>query len=138
MKNIIQNIVNKNLVSVRKSIDESMADRISIRLIDLKKGIQAEHFSLPLDEERDLVIEAGRFKIVRARVRAGKVQRRKKVATIDGFTMRDGKVTKMSPRERQNRKISQKKARFKRRAKKHQARRSTVRAMRKRKSVGLK
>ena len=135
---IIKNIIEKDFSELRTSIDESLSEKITLRLIDLKKEIQAEKFAIPIDEEQDLIFEAGRFKIVRARVRKGKVLRRHKEATRAGFTMRNGKVTKMSPRERMNRKRSQRKARIKRRAKKNIARRKTKKAMRLRRAIGLK
>lgn len=135
--NIVKHIIEQNLVDFRSSIHESLEDIVEVRMVDLKKHIQAEDFSIPIDEETSLVFEAGRFKIVRARVRAGKILRRHKVATQTGFTMRGGRVHKMAPRERMNRRLSQKKAKYKRRSKKHQTALSTRKAMRKRRSIGL-
>lgn len=60
--------------------------------------------------------EAGTFKIVN-RVRKGRIQRRKKVSTRDQYTYRNGKLTRMSAQERRRRKISQRKAARKRKAK---------------------
>lgn len=136
--NIIENIIDEDLVGLKYLVDESLTDLIELRLLDLKKDIAALHFGMPIDEEYDLVIEAGRFKIVRAKVRAGKILRRHKEATRSGYTMRGGKVTKMSPKERMNRRRSQLKGKRKRKAKANQSRRSTKKAMRKRRMIGLK
>lgn len=135
---IIDQILNKNMTGLYESLDSELSERIQLRIIDLKKNIQAEHYSIPLDEETDLVFEAGRFRIIRAKVRKGKVLRRHKEATRKGFTMRGGKVTKMSPRETLNRRRSQRKARIKRRAKKNIAKRKTKKALRLRRQIGLK
>ena len=122
---ILDQIFNRDMSGLYESLNEELGERIQLRMIDLKKNIQAEHFTIPIDEETDLVFEAGRFRIIRAKVRKGKVLRRHKEATRDGYTMRKGKVTKMSPRERLNRRRSQRKARIKRRAKKNIAKRKT-------------
>ena len=49
-----------------------------------------------------------RVKIVKLRIRNGQVQRRKKVSNVPGFTLRQGKMTRMSPTERRNRKMGAK------------------------------
>lgn len=81
--------------------------------------------------------EAVRVRIVKARVRGGQIQRRKKVSNVKGFTMRGGKLTKMSPRERLNRKLSQRKAKVKRKAKQVRALMKRKRSLRKRQALGL-
>ena len=63
------------------------------------------------------VVRMGRKKLVKARVRGGKVQRRKVVSGVKGYTIRGGKLTRMSSAERLRRRISQRKAKVKRRAK---------------------
>lgn len=86
---------------------------------NLYNGITEQLYELckkVLDEEREIVLDEGRFKIVN-RVRKGKVQRRKRVATKDGYTIRGGKMVRMKPSERRKRKISQKKGSRKRKAK---------------------
>ena len=92
---------------------------------------------------REIIAEAnvqklGRKKLVRARVRGGKVQRRKVVSAVKGYTIRGGKLTKMTSAERQKRKISQRKAKIKRKAKAARALIKRKRSLRKRASIGLK
>ena len=91
---------------------------------------------------REIIAEAnvqkmGRKKLVRARVRGGKVQRRKMVSAVKGYTIRGGKVTRMTSAERMRRKISQRKGKIKRKAKMARALIKRKRSLRKRKSLGL-
>jgi hypothetical protein len=99
--------------------------------------------STVLEVVKQIIAEAnvqklGRKKLVRARVRGGKVQRRKVVSAVKGYTIRGGKLTKMTSAERQKRKISQRKAKIKRKAKAARALIKRKRSLRKRASIGLK
>lgn len=92
---------------------------------------------------REIVAEAnvqkmGRKKIIRARVRGGKVQRRKVVSAVKGYTIRSGKLVRMSPAERRRRKLGQRKGKLKRKAKLARALIKRKRSLIKRKSLGLK
>ena len=80
--------------------------------------------------------EAARVKIVKLRIRNGQVQRRKKVSNIPGMTLRGGKLKRMSPTERRNRKMGAKRAKIKRRAKLQQAIRKRAKSLQKRKRLG--
>jgi len=88
------------------------------------------------------VVRMGRTKIIRARVRTIKgkptVQRRKKFSAVKGYTIRGGKLKRMSSAERLKRRISQRKAKIKRRAKMARALIKRKRSLRRRKSLGLK
>lgn len=88
------------------------------------------------------VVRMGRTKVIRARVRTvgGKpvVQRRKKFSAVKGYTIRGGKVVRMSSAERIKRRISQRKAKIKRRAKAARALIKRKRSMRRRQALGLK
>lgn len=87
-------------------------------------------------ESEDNISEA-RINIVKARIRGGKVQRRKKVSNVPGMTIRDGKLTRMSPAERRRRKMGARKAKIKARAKKSQALRKRKLSLMKRKRLGI-
>ena len=89
-----------------------------------------------LDEAN--VQKMGRVKLIRARIRGGKVQRRKKVSAVKGFTLRGGRLTRMSPQERLKRKRGARRAKIKRRAKASRIRMRYQRALRRRKSLGLR
>ena len=86
-----------------------------------------------IESSRDgILAEAGNRINIDNRVRGGKVQRRKRVSGRDGYTVRDGKLTRMSPEERRNRHRSQVKGARKRRGKNAQANRNRKISMRKR------
>jgi hypothetical protein len=83
------------------------------------------------------VVRMGRKKLVKARVRGGKVQRRKVVSGVKGYTIRGGKLTRMSSAERLRRRIAQRKGKVKRRAKLARALIKRKRSLRRRQSLGL-
>ena len=92
---------------------------------------------------REIIAEAnvqrmGRKKLIKARVRGGKVQRRKVVSAVKGYTIRGGKLTRMSSAERLRRRIAQRKGKVKRRAKLARALIKRKRSLRKRAALGLK
>lgn len=84
----------------------------------------------------DIISEA-RTKIIKARIRNGKVQRRKKVSNVAGYTMRGGELVKMSVHEKINRERGQRLGTVKRKAKLAQALIKRKRSLKKRKSLGL-
>lgn len=107
------------------------------------EDLRQQHYTLheeteQLDEANKNVIKQGRTKVVKARVRGGKVQRRKRVSAVKGYTIRGGKLKRMSMQERIRRKRGQKRGKVKRRAKMARALMKRKRSMRKRASLGLK
>lgn len=84
-----------------------------------------------------LELSEGNFKIVKARVRGGKIQRKKKVSTRPGYTIRGGKLVRMSSKERQKRKMGARKGKVKRKAKAARSMIKRRRSMRKRQSLGV-
>lgn len=82
------------------------------------------------------LLEAARIKVVKLRIRNGQVQRRKKVSNVPGFTLRGGKLQRMSPTERRRRKLGAKRAKIKRRAKIQQIVRKRARSIKQRKRLG--
>jgi hypothetical protein len=82
-------------------------------------------------------LDEARVKIVKARVRGGKIQRRKKVSNVKGYTLRGGKLTRMSSSEKLKRKMGARKAKIKRKAKMARALIKRKRSLRKRASLGL-
>lgn len=82
------------------------------------------------------LLEAARIKVVKLRIRNGQVQRRKRVSNVPGFTLRGGKLTRMSPTERRRRKLGAKRAKIKRRAKIQQIVRKRARSIKQRKRLG--
>ncbi len=82
------------------------------------------------------LLEAARIKVIKLRVRGGKVERRKRVSNIPGFTLRGGKLTRMSPTERRRRKLGAKRAKIKKRSKMQQILRKRARSIKQRERLG--
>jgi hypothetical protein len=79
----------------------------------------------------------GRAKLIRLRVRGGKVQRRKKLSAVKGYTIRNGRMVRMSTTELRNRRMGARKAKIKRRTKINQILRKRKISLRKRRTIGL-
>lgn len=91
---------------------------------------------------KEIIAEAniqkmGRKKLIRARVRGGKVQRRKVLSAVKGYTIRGGRLVRISPSEKLRRKMGARRAKVKRRAKLARALIRRKRSLRKRASLGL-
>lgn len=113
-RTVIDHIKRRKLSEAKDILYKKIQEETEIVLEDKKRWLQAE--TILSDEEKQL-IEAARFRIVPVRIRRGKIQRRRKVSKIGGYTFRGGKLKKMSPKERRNRRISQRRGKIKRRAK---------------------
>lgn len=83
------------------------------------------------------VVSEARIRIIKARIRNGKVQRRKKISNVPGYTLRSGQLTRMSPAERRRRKLGAKRGKIKRRAKMARTIMKRQKSLRRRKSMGL-
>jgi hypothetical protein len=90
-----------------------------------------------MSEEEKENLEEARISIVRARVRGGKIQRRKKVSNVPGMTLRGGTLKRMSAAERRRRKMGARKGKMKRKAKLSRSLMKRKRSLQKRKSLGL-
>ena len=123
---IIDEIVTKNYIRARELLEEKLEELVDIRLNEFKKELAASTF----------LYEATRIKIVKARIRNGKVQRRKKVSAVKGYKMSGGRLTRMSPTERRKRKMGQRRGAIKRRAKLSIAIVKRSRSLRKRRAFG--
>ena len=87
-------------------------------------------------EFREFIAEAPRIKVVRIRIRNGKVQRRKKVSGVKGFKIKSGRLVRMSTTERLHRKRGQRRGRIKRRAKLARTLMKRARSIRRLKAMG--
>lgn len=137
MKKLIESILNKRFIDAQKIIDEHLDKLKDKYLIEEKKIIALDETFLT--EE---ILDEARFKIVRARIRGGKVQRRKKVSNIKGYTFRKKgkgppKLVKMSASEKRRRKLGQRRGKLKRRAKLARIKLKMKRSLRRRKSLGI-
>jgi hypothetical protein len=87
-----------------------------------------------LKEEK---LDEARIKLVKARIRGGKIERRKRVSNIPGMTLRGGQLKRMSAAERRRRKLGQRKGKLKRKAKMARTLMKRQRSLRRRKSLGI-
>lgn len=148
MSNLVENVTNKNFIRAKSIFTEKMLVAFSILNEEKKKMIAAtlteeeDNKVTSLSEETEnrvtlKVVSEARVRIIKARIRNGKVQRRKKVSNVAGFTLRSGKLTRMSPAERRRRKLGAKRGKIKRRAKMTRTLIKRQRSLRRRKSMGL-
>jgi hypothetical protein len=82
-------------------------------------------------------LDEARINIIKARIRGGVLQRRKKVSNVPGMTIRGGQLKRMSAAERRRRKLGAKKAQLKTRGKQVQVQRNRKLSLMKRKRLGL-
>lgn len=133
MKDIVENILSNKLIDAQSLLEDKIYEILEDKLTEIKARMALEMFDL--DEGN--IQKMGRTKLVKIRIRGGKVQRRKKVSGVQGYTMRGGRMIRMSAQERRNRKMAARKSKFKRRAKLGQALRKRKMSLRRRGSLGL-
>jgi len=132
MKDLVTSLYNGDFVSFKEHLFNRLDHLADEKLGQLKVEMTNEMFEI--DEAN--VQKVGRMKLIRVRIRGGKIQRRTKVSAVKGFTMRGGKLTRMSSQERRNRKMAANKAKFKRRSKMRQSVVKRQRSLRRRKAMG--
>jgi hypothetical protein len=144
MSGFVSRLLSNNLVEARNELDVKIRSLVEQKLNQIKLRVTAEIYEdigVEVDFVDDLsegnVLRMGRTKVVRLRIRQGKIQRRRKVSAVTGYTIRGGKMTRMSPMERRNRKIGARRSKFKRRAKLRQSLRKRKMSLRRRTAMGL-
>ena len=138
MDRFVSNILSNNVLEAKNILISRLKEIIEEKIEVVRLRVSAE-----LDEEFDLleaknVTKQGRTKLTRVRVRGGKVQRRRKSSAVKGYTIRGGKLVRMSSAERRHRKMAARRAKFKRRAKLRQALRKRKMSLRKRRAMGIR
>jgi hypothetical protein len=131
MKDFIDCLFDGDLIEAK----EILVDRIEELISEKINQFQLEVVG-GLDEGN--IQKMGRTKLIRVRIRKGKTQRRVKKSAVPGYTIRDGKLTRMLPAEKRHRKMAARRAKFKRRSKMNQSIRKRNISLRKRKALGLK
>lgn len=132
----VSKLLSDNLVEARNDLDTILKGLIKEKLDLLRYRISAE-LTETFGLSEGNVLKMGRTKMVRVRIRKGKIQRRRKLSAIKGYTIRGGKMTRMSPLERRHRKLAARRSKFKRRAKLRQSLRKRSMSLRKRTAMGL-
>jgi len=145
MRALVEALLSGNVSQVTDLIHARLDELADNALLELKKEIAYEEYGMDEEDyEEELseldeanVTKMGRTKLIRVRIRGGKVQRRKKLSSVKGYTFRGGKLTRMSSQERRHRKMTARRAKIKRRAKLKQALRKRKMSLRKRHAMGL-
>ena len=138
MRSLIDAILSNDLLEAKRILDERLDELADDALTNVKDDMALEMFDVDLDElEEGNIMKMGRTKMIRVRIRGGKIQRRKKLSAVKGYTTRGGKLVRMSPVERRNRKMASRRSKFKRRAKLRQSLRKRKISLRRRSAMGL-
>jgi hypothetical protein len=123
-----------------ENIEEEDVDESLLKVGRRKSATPVARANRTLEEsvdEEEQLDENRRIKIVKLRIRKGKVQRRRRVSNVPGMTMRGGKLTRMKPAERRKRKWAAKRTARKLKSKKVQILRKRRFSMLKRKRLGF-
>jgi hypothetical protein len=139
MREIVDNLLaGGSLEEARKLIFERMNQLVEEKL-DLLELDVADKLSEDLSNifESQSVQKMGRTKIIRVRIRKGKVQRRIRKSTVKGYEMKHGSLSRMSYQERRHRKMGARLAKFKRRSHQAQTNIKRQRTAMRRKGLGL-
>jgi len=144
MSGFVSRLLSNNLVEARNELDVKIRNLVEQKLNQIKMRVTEEIYEeigVEVDFVDDLtegnVLRMGRTKMVRVRIRQGKVQRRRKLSAVKGYTIRNGQMTRMSPMERRHRKMGARRSKFKRRAKLRQSLRKRKMSLRRRTAMGL-
>ena len=141
MQDFVSKLLQNKIVEAKGVLNQRISDLVTERLNQIKIRLAAEMYDDFEVEEEELseanVQKMGRTKLIRVRFRGGKLQRRVKKSAVPGFTIRGGRLVRMSPVERRKRKMAARRSKFKRRAKLRQALRKRTLTLRKRKAMGL-
>lgn len=130
MKHFIDFLYEEDLVSAKEyltsRIEEIVAEKLATIVDDITSNLTEGNIQ-----------RMGRTKLIRVRVRKGKIQRRVKKSAVKGFTIRGGKLKRITPQEHRHHVMAAKRSKFKRRAKMALSMRKRQRSIMKRKAMGL-
>ena len=140
MKDFVSKLLQDKIVEAKEVLNQRIQSLVNEKLNQVKLRVAAEMYD-DFEVEEELsegnIQRMGRTKLIRVRFRGGKVQRRVKKSAVPGFTIRGGRLVRMSPQERRRRKMAARRSKFKRRSKLRQALRKRQISIRKRKAMGL-
>ena len=151
MKELIKHIVEKNYIGADGLMESILPFILEQKLFEMKKAVAAKMeeqrtaaekvrvgiMEDDINEETEEQLDEARINLIKARVRGGKIQRRKRVSNVPGMTLRGGTLKRMSAAERRRRKLGARKGKMKRKAKMSRTLMKRKRSLQKRKSLGL-
>lgn len=111
---MIKHIINQDFLSLQEDVHTQMNEISKYIIESIQENVEDLIWESLMNIDNPL-LEA-RFKIVN-RVRAGKIQRRKRVSNVKGYRFQDGRLVRMTPQEKMKRIRGQRKAKIKRKAK---------------------
>lgn len=143
---ILQAILDDNHTLSEQVLGKAFQVILERKLLEVKKMIQAE--SILQEEVTQLdewpkakpsrnIQHVGRYKVIKVRLRKGKVQRRKRLSDVKGYTTRNGKLVRMSNKEKLNRKLGQRRGKLKRKAQRSRINQRFHRSLERRRAMGL-
>ena len=138
---IVSSIINSRYSDAKKLLEARIEEIFYEKLEEIKERLVDEIYG---DYEESLdesilhnIQKIGRTKLIKIRIRGGKVQRGKKLSAAKGYTIRNGRMVRMSTTELRNRRMGARKAKIKRRSKMNQILRKRKVSLRKRRNIGL-
>lgn len=138
---IVSSIINSRYSDAKKLLEARIEEIFYEKLEEIKERLVDEIYG---DYEESLdesilhnIQKIGRTKLIKIRIRGGKVQRRKKLSAAKGYTIRNGRMVRMSTTELRNRRMGARRAKIKRRSKMNQILRKRKVSLRKRRNIGL-
>jgi hypothetical protein len=141
MMSIVSSIINSRYSDAKKLLEARIEEIFYEKLEEIKERLVDEIYG---DYEESLdesilhnIQKIGRTKLIKIRIRGGKVQRRKKLSAAKGYTIRNGRMVRMSTTELRNRRMGARRAKIKRRSKMNQILRKRKVSLRKRRNIGL-
>jgi hypothetical protein len=140
MQNFVSKLLNDKIVEAKEVLNQRIQGLVNEKLNQIKMRLAAEMYGEDVEFEEvneGNIQRMGRTKLIRVRFRGGKVQRRVKKSAVPGFTIRGGRLIRMAPQERRNRRMAARRSKFKRRSKMRQSLRKRQMSLRKRKAMGL-
>jgi hypothetical protein len=129
---MIKDIISEQFDNAKIKIKEKLDEIIAIKFASLTKTI-GERI---LDEAN--VIRQGRTKLIRRRIRKGKLQRNIRKSAVKGFTLRRGKLKRITAMQKIKMRRVQKRAAIKRRAHMQSTLRKRRRSLMRRKTMGIR
>jgi len=147
-KKLLESIISNDYNDANENLSDLFVEILRNKLVEAKKIVAAKYGVAELAEalesleeeqiDESNITKMGRLKLIKARIRGGKVQRRIKKSAIAGLTLRAGKLIRMSPTEKRRRKMGARRAKIKRRAKLARSLQKRRRSLNKRKALGLR
>ena len=129
---IIEHIIKGNLEEAKSLIFEQLANNIAKKLASRRRIIGTQFF------KEANTIRMGRTKLIRRRIRKGKVQKNVRKSAVKGYTLKAGKLRRITAIQRVHMSRTQKRAARKRKTHMRTTVRKRARSILRRKTMGIK